>query len=494
MKNKKTIMTICGIAIIGLLIFFLMGFMRGNSPMMTAPVKITYPQLEETATYIERIFDTNSMHEINIQISKKDWEDLIKNAALKKKYKVDVIIDGIRISNVSVKTKGNRSLNNILSGPSEGPASKRFSFKINFNDYEKNQTYYGLDILHLNNLYGDATYINDFISYESFREFGVAAPLTSFAYVKINGNNFGLYSAIEGVGEAFMKRNKLSGLVYKPEHQNGTDLGASLTYTDDKISSYSNVFNGAESVITAKDKTRFINSIKQLNLQQDLKSVVDTNEIIKYFTVHNFLLSYDSYTGKSIHNYYLLENNGIFSMIPWDYNLAFGRFNMWEDINTIVNYGIDSPLNQVTDQKRPMWEWIDQNKEYQELYHKQMNVFLTSFLESNKLEKLIDSTYEVIKPYVALDVSAFYTPQQVETAISTLKTFCQYRAKSIRLQLDGKLSTVTATQSPDMQIDASSINLNNMGLVADDRLRDAQRNGTVPPNMPMPGEAPNTKK
>ena len=495
MKNKKTIFIILGIVIgISITIFLLMGLKRKEQIIMTPPVKVTYPKLEENTTYSERIFDTSSMHEINIEISKNDWEDLIKKPLVKEKYKVDIIIDGKKISNVSFKTKGNSSLKNIVSGPQEGPASKRYSFKINFDFYETDQTYYGLDVLHLNNLYGDASYLNDYVSYETFRQLGVPSPLSSFAYLKINGNNFGLYSIVEGVGKAYLERNNIEGTLYKPEHANGSDLGASLTYIDDNEANYSNVFHSAETIITEENKKQFMKSLKQLNERQNLNKVVNIDEVINYFAVHNFLLSYDSYTGKSIHNYYLLEKDGMFTMLPWDYNLAFGRFNMWEDINTIVNYGIDSPLNQVTDQKRPMWEWIVENDEYRTKYHEQMNKLLESYIESKQLENKIDSTYEVIKPYIALDVSAFYTPEQVDKAVDTLKTFCNYRSQSIRLQLDEKLSTITKDQIKTSRIDATAINLNDMGLVADDRLKNNPDTINNPTINQQPNNSNNIKK
>ncbi len=47
---------------------------------------------------------------------------------------------------------------------------------------------------------------------------------------------------------------------------------------------------------------------------------------IRYFVVHNYVCNGDSYTGSIIHNYYLHESDGRLSMIPWDYNLAFGTF------------------------------------------------------------------------------------------------------------------------------------------------------------------------
>ena len=54
--------------------------------------------------------------------------------------------------------------------------------------------------------------------------------------------------------------------------------------------------------------------------------MVNVEEVLRYFVVHNFVVNGDSYTGSIIHNYYLYEEDGQLSMIPWDYNLAFGTF------------------------------------------------------------------------------------------------------------------------------------------------------------------------
>lgn len=503
MKKKKMILIIIfSILGIGLLVFLLMGVLRkdnqegnGMQPLMQRipPVKINYPKIEENKQYKDRIFDTSYVHEVNIIISNKDWEDLKKYPTAKRKYPVDITIDGIKLKNVSFNTKGNSSLKSIAEGPSVGPAANRFSFKINFGKYENNQTYYGLDILNLNNIFGDASYLNDALSYEMFREMGIAAPLTSFVYLKINGQNFGLYSAVEEISKSFMERNNLDGYLYKPGQSGRNNKGSTLIYVDEKIDSYPDIFNNAKSIISKDDKTRLIKSLKYLNEQKDLDKVLNIKEIIPYFAVHNFLLSYDSYTGKSIHNYYLLEKDGILSMLPWDYNLAFGRFNMPLNITDIINYGIDSPLIEELDKNRPMWNWIKTNPIYLEEYHQTINKLIKNFYESGKLDKYIDNNYQVIKSFIPLDISAFYNINQVEEAIETLKEFCKYRVQSIKLQLNGKLSTITKNQLEKEKIDASKIDLEKLGFVADDSKREQQESNSSN-SEPHLDKRNNTKK
>ncbi len=84
----------------------------------------------------------------------------------------------------------------------------------------------------------------------------------------------------------------------------------SLIYSDDEYSSYSNIFGNAKTDITDEDKNRLIASLKSLNENSDIEDVVNMDEVIRYFVVHNFVCNFNSYTGSMIHNYYLYEEDG----------------------------------------------------------------------------------------------------------------------------------------------------------------------------------------
>ena len=49
--------------------------------------------------------------------------------------------------------------------------------------------------------------------------------------------------------------------------------------------------------------------------------MVDVEQVIRYFVVHKYVCSGDSYTGSMIHNYYLYEEDGQISIIDNAYNL-----------------------------------------------------------------------------------------------------------------------------------------------------------------------------
>ena len=75
----------------------------------------------------------------------------------------------------------------------------------------------------------------------------------------------------------------------------------------------------------------------------------------------------------------------------------------------------------------------------------------------------MNEIYEMILPYIEKQTSSFYDAEQFKTGFETLKEFCLLRAESIRAQLDGELSADTSKQSEDEKIDASGINIDDMG-------------------------------
>ncbi|MBR4461436.1 MAG: CotH kinase family protein [Erysipelotrichaceae bacterium] len=410
----------------------------------------------ESLSYEELLFDTSYVHKINVEISDEDWNDLLENPKDKTKYHVNVTVDGQRYEDVSFATKGNISLDAIAKKENQ----IRYSFKINFTKFNKDSDYHGLNKLHLNNGYCDATYMKDYLSYRVLAEAGVKTPLCSYVWLTINGKDFGLYQAIEEVGKSWLKRNDLGdGALYKPEYEDSYRgfHSSSLVYTDDEIGSYPEIFNNNETPVDDQDKHRLIGILKAMNERNDLEEYLDTEEIIRYFVGHNYVGNYDSYTGNMLHNYYLYEKDGKLSVYPWDYNLAFGGFQTGKTID-YVNIGIDTPLRNLKDEEqRPLWTWIAQDDEYLQRYHEIFDELLRSYFESGRCEEEIDTISRMIRSYVEKDPTAFFDVERFDKAIATLKIYCSKRTQSIRKQLNNGLSTVT-----ELQEDADKIPVNDL--------------------------------
>lgn len=515
MSISKHIDKICCAALLSALLITLLLSNIAKSGVLT---------VSAAAGYESRLFNTAVVHTIDIVMD--DWDSFLENCTDEKYADCTVIIDGDVCRNVGIRAKGNTSLTSVANYGND-----RYSFKIEFDHYDSANTYYGLDKLCLNNIIQDNTYMKDYLTYELMRSFDVNAPLCSYAYITINGTDWGLYLAVEGVEEAFLQRcyGNDYGELYKPDSMtmgggrgNGRDFdparfqeqgtpfsndrpdipdmsdrlnsstpefddhrppgdpegmifGAmddlmdnsdvSLIYTDGEYENYSNIFENAKTNITDSDKDRLIASLKQLNEGKDIADIVDTDAVIRYFVVHNFVLNFDSYTGSMIHNYYLYEKNGQLSMIPWDYNLAFGGFMPESDATALINYPIDTPVSGGTTDSRPMLAWIFDNEEYTEQYHRCFSEFISEYFDNGRFADMIDSLTEMISPYVEKDTTKFCTYQEFQEGVSTLKEFCILRAQSISGQLNGSIPSTDTGQAENdsFLIDGSHLSISAMG-------------------------------
>ena len=456
------------------------------------------PKESNVMGYENKLFDTSTVHTLNIIID--DWDEFTDNCQSEEYYDCTVVIDDETYKNVAIRGKGNTSLSQVSSY-----GNNRYSFKIEFDHYNSSNTYYGLDKLCLNNIIQDNTYMKDYLTYQMMAEMGVASPLCSYVYITVNGEDWGLYLAVEGVEDSFLKRNYGSnyGELYKPDSMkmgggrgNGKQFDMEeimndfqdidiaefdnqmpgggmrhgsddvlLKYIDDEITSYSNIFDNAKTDVSNSDKKRLIQALKRLSAGEELSDTVEIEKVIRYFVVHNFVLNFDSYTGSMIHNYYLYEKDGQMQMIPWDYNLAFGGFQSMGEATSLVNYPINNPVSGGNIEDRPMIAWIFDNEEYTELYHTIFEEFIFEYFDSGYFENMFDRVTEIIAPYVEKDPTKFCSYEEFEKGISTLKEFCMLRAESISGQLDGSIGATSDTQDSSTLICADDLQISDMGTM-----------------------------
>ena len=162
--------------------------------------------------YENRLFDTSRVHTIDIVMD--DWDSFINSCRNEEYVVCNLIVDGEAYKNVAIRGKGNTSLSTVSS-----MNSNRYSFKVEFDHYDNTKTYHGLDKLSLNNLIQDNTLMKDYLTYQLMGRIGAAAPLCSYVYITVNGEDWGLYLAVEGVEDSFLQRNYGSdhGDLYKPD-------------------------------------------------------------------------------------------------------------------------------------------------------------------------------------------------------------------------------------------------------------------------------------
>ncbi|MDO5844252.1 MAG: CotH kinase family protein [Methanocorpusculum sp.] len=229
----------------------------------------------------------------------------------------------------------------------------------------------------------------------------------------------------------------------------GSGGGADLVYTDDNVSSYSTIFDNAVfDGVTEYDKEKVIMALENLKDGTDLKTYVDVDEVLKYFAANTVVVNLDHYAGTMKHNYYLYEENGQLSIIPWDYNLAFGGFQSG-DASSVINFPIDTPVSEgISLDERPLIGSLLEVDEYKERYHEYLSLLTSEYLGSSLAVK-VEKINSLISDYVELDPTAFFTFDEYKSALEALKEFGVLRGESIAGQLSGKIPSTWDLQNAD---------------------------------------------
>ena len=456
-SGKKILILTASIVTLSLLWIFV-GTLRKQVPASTAP------------EYVSKLFDDNYVHTIDISID--NWESFLQAAPNELYSSCTLTIDGETFRNVGIRAKGNNSRR-----LTEKYGLNRYSLKVEFDHYNSS-SYYGLDKFSLDSSFQDNSYLKSYLTYDMMRFMEVPTPLCSYAWVTVNQKPWGLFLAIEEPEEAFAKRNFGSeyGNLYKPDYKslNDENSDVALCYTDEQFESYDNIFRNSKFEITNEDKARLIHSLKILSTGENLETAINVDEVLRYFTVQVFVVNMDSYLGKTGHNYFLYEKDGILSILPWDYNLAFATYSLGmpnpiNDSTLYVNYPINTPASGDIMLKRPLYHNVMMNREYFSKYHEYFDFLITEYFESGHFENVVEKTTTMISKYVEKDPTSFCSHEDFLLGVQTITDFCLLRSESVRGQLNGTIPSTIRDQSENNShfIDASNVWLPDMGEIAD---------------------------
>ncbi len=467
-----------------------------------ATEKTTHPE------YITNLFNKDDIMEIDIDIDEKLWNELADNAMEEEYYSANITINGETYYNVGLRAKGNTTLSQVANDDT----TDRYSFKVKFDEYIDGQTLKGLEKLALNNMMQDTTYMKEYLSYDLLSKMGVSTPVFQYARITLNGEPWGLYLALEVMEESYIERyyGTTGGNLYKPETTNmasknmpmeqGKEIngpmgrntgGADLVYSGDEHSNYSTIFENAIFDYTnEEDYDKIIAMIKSLN--EDINNIekhLDVDEVLRYFAVNTFVVNLDSYASNMKHNYYLYEQDGICSILPWDYNLAFGAFQGGSASN-VINFPIDNPVADSLESS-PLIGKLLEVEEYKEKYHEYLNEIVQDYVNSGVFTETINNTDNLIGDYVKNDATAFYTYDEYVASIPELITYGVDRAKSIAAQLSGsQSSTSTGNMATNLNLSALGSQGGGGNREGNDIPQDMKENNNTEKGMGI-GEKPN---
>ena len=275
------------------------------------------------SSFSQDVFDVG-IRNIEIFFSQTNWDDSLDiyyaNGLGERLIADSILIDGIADQNVGIKYKGNSSYNvNNTKNP--------MNIKL---DYINNgQSIDGYNVLKLSNGFRDPSFVREVLSYEMAREY-MPSPKATYAKVTVNGTLIGLYTCVQTIDDDFTNENfyERKGPFFKVENT-GTSvpgcmgqLGILEHYPD------TNCYQRAYEMESTNDWTTLGNFLDTLNNHfTELENVMDIDRTLWMMAFENLTVSLDGPINSIPHNFYLFkDNNGRFSPLLWDMNMAFGTF------------------------------------------------------------------------------------------------------------------------------------------------------------------------
>lgn len=392
--------------------------------------------VNNTTTVEDVIFPHNKVIDVNIEIDEDLYSEMNTNAMSEEVVMANITYNGYTFNSIGIRPKGNSSLRDVAQSDSD-----RFSFKVDFNYYLEDQDFYGITKINLNNIFSDPSMMAEYLGYEMLDELDAVSSRTTYVALSINDEYFGLYLSVEQVNNSFLKDHygDASGELYKPD----MGVGSDLAYISDDGTAYSGVF---PENMESSDNKELTTLIKTLEDGGNLDDILNVDSFLKYLALSTMTVHLDSYQGGMYHNYYLYNNNGIFEWISWDLNMIFNGFPQsgLSDAEA-VEFLIDEPVKGAIE-KYPLIQAIFKNEAYVEQYHKYLEILSAGYLSGDTINQKVLSTYEMIKDYVEIDPTAFYTYEEFETALFvdegeniSLLNFIEQRVTNVSKQLSKEI-------------------------------------------------------
>lgn len=447
-----------------------------------------------------KLFNKETIQDVKISIDENNWNYLLQNAIDKPTVLASsVSIGDDTVKYVGIKTKGNLTLKEVWNSSSD-----RFSFTINFGKYINNdngytvkQNLYGLRKVALNNIYGDATLMKEYLSYELMTKMGIPTPEYSLINLYINDEFYGVYMMVESIDSSLTQRTlgEKSDYLVKPESSGGDliyDNSLDEYINDDGEFDFSSIiYDNSGNIIYPNDKSnplykynglwendedtfedivdmlptifKWMKTLNELNNTDNpntddyklaLEEIIDVDSLIRYFAVNTYLVNLDSYQSEKMQNYALYINEtGRATIIPWDYNYSFGVYGLGS-ASDVINFDIYNPVINTTLKDRPLLNVILQNDEYKALYEKYLNdiTIIASeggttsdgdTYEENNFATILNKYNKLLNNIYGNDPTAFYTLDEYNKATTSLKELIEQRSEAVLNQLNGNNEKVT---------------------------------------------------
>ena len=359
-----------------------------------------------------------AVNEVDIGIAPADYEALIADEE-KQTFAVQAQVNGGGYTAAQINIRGNSS--RMIGQLSR---AKRVPLELSF-DSASVFPGIGNTRVKLINCFTPYRLVAEYLALELFSECGVPTPEHTFAFVRINDVDLGLYIAVEDVNKSFVSRQYATaspGALYKATMDN--------LKRDRFIDSewFGHLFRKGK----ASSETLSL-LLAALDAGEGYGRYINVDEWLRYFACVA-VTGGDGSIFTERNNFILYDNGGSFDLIPWDLSEAFsGR----KTPNGIDRYYIRDD----TSAPNPLFDLIMQDDALKRQYHDYISAFAGSFFEPASFDARYKAVVDALAPYLPRDRSVFLN---TGTAAEALLSDAADGYLSLRYTLRGLSENLTA--------------------------------------------------
>lgn len=384
----------------------------------------------------EAMFDPDHVLDIEIELDPDDWDDLrtqarsildvLGSSCLSEPpprpftyFPATVTIDGEEVTNVGVRKKG------FFGSLSE----TKPSLKVKFSEYDDAQRFSGLQRMTLNNAISDQSYVKQCIGYDLFDQAGVPSPRCSYARVRVNGQQMGLYVHVESIKKRFIGRHFAD---------NDGDLyeGALSDFRPGWVDTFQKKTNKLDPDRSVLEALVPIMDLPDSQFLDALEQVVDVDSFISMWAAELLMMHADGYA-RNTNNFYLYNDptTGKWTFIPWGIDsILFPDTTLpWEDAPPPVTVWAEGVL------ARRLYN----HPETRQRYFERLDELLATIWDESAIQAEIDRMEELVDPHVIADeLTAF------RNAVDMVRDFVDGRRDTIEAELATEPDWGTTLRDP----------------------------------------------
>jgi hypothetical protein len=361
------------------------------------------------------IFAGIQVHTVNLRFAQPQyWDSLTTyyNEGKERYIVAQAVLDGVVYDSIGVRLKGNSSYSH--------PNNKK-SFRLSFDEYKDGQRWDGLKGVHLNNCWGDPTFMREKIHLDFCRAAGIAAPRANYARLFINDTLFAFYSLVEHVDKRFLgsRYGDNTGDLFKAVDDFGSGsnpLVSDFRWLGSDTSLYFSryEFKTDESTTGWEKLVVFLDTLNNsASPAVSLPKKANLPTLYKAMAADNLFGNLDAYlnSGRNFY-FYFHPVNGKLEWIVWDTGLSFGAYT--GGVANIQNLSVTYVNNAAN---RPLLGKIINEATLKSDYLRAYCAVYNEYFSAARWFPHIDSVANLIRPYVNEDPRKMYTLQQFETNI-----------------------------------------------------------------------------